>query len=240
MKKCKNCGKEIVAIGNKQYCNYKCQNDARNIRKRKSTKIYKCEICGKEFTQKRKDNVTCSKVCGRKLWVKNNPEKSDKCDKGINRHNRYVKWRENNRDKTRAIKQRYKAKRRLEDVNFKLNELIGNAIRLSVQDKGFRKWSSILGYSVETLKIHLESTLQEGITWEVYLKNSNKFHIDHIIPISAYSFNSCNDIEFKKCWNYRNLRIITYKENLEKLSSVQPELIKKYEIEDLLPKDIVL
>ena len=74
---------------------------------------------------------------------------------------------------------------RLEDVNFKLNELIGNAIRLSIQDKGFKKWSLVLGYSIETLKNHLESTLQEGITWETYLKNSKKFHL-YITVMNGY------------------------------------------------------
>ena len=42
----------------------------------------------------------------------------------------------------------------------------------------------------------------------------------------------------KKCWNYRNLRIITISENSKKRDKIDFGLIKQYNIEDLLPKTI--
>jgi hypothetical protein len=237
MKICKRCNNEFEGATQKRYCSKECSVADKNEKRRKSPQILKCVICEKEFVQKRKDNLTCSLVCGRKLWIKNNPEKSANCDKGINRKKRFEKWRENNRDKLRKTKQKYKANRRKKDVNFKINELIGNSIRSSVRNKGFKKWSEILGYDIETLKVHLEKTLPKNITWEIYLKSNNEFHIDHIVPISAYNFNTYEDEDFKKCWNYRNLRIISKKENLTKLSNIKMELIEKFNIKDLLPKD---
>jgi hypothetical protein len=240
MKNCKKCGKEFNPIKKQQYCSIECRTKVRNEKRKKRPIIFNCLICGNEFLQKRRDNLVCSSLCGRKLWVKNNPDKSDSCDRGVNRKKRFIKWRENNRDKIRATKQRYKSKRRLKDIKFKLNELIGNSVRSSIKDKGFKKWSLILGYDIDVLKNHLEKTLPKNISWDIYLKNSTEFHIDHIIPISAYSFDSYNDEDFKKCWNYRNLRIISRSDNLIKFNSIEKELIKKYNIEDLLPKDFIL
>jgi DNA-directed RNA polymerase subunit RPC12/RpoP len=239
MKKCKKCEKEFKTTGyNNHYCSKECRIKVKNENRRKSPQNFKCIICGVEFIQKRKDNLVCSSLCSQKLWVKNNPEKNWNRKNGEQAKKRIKKWRTENMDKIRSIKKRYKEKRRLNDIKFKLNELIGNSIRLSIKDKGFKKWSLILNYDVETLKNHLKKTLPKDVTWEIYLKSNNEFHIDHIIPISAYKFESYNDEEFKKCWNYRNLRIISKKENLTKLSKIEIELIKKYDIKDLLPNNI--
>jgi hypothetical protein len=235
MKNCKRCGKEFIGANQKRYCSEECLINDKNEKRRKSPLKTNCLICGNEFIQKRKDNLTCSSTCTQKLWVKNNPEKNWDRHNGEQAKKRFKNWREDNRNKLRATKKRYKNKKRKNNINFKLNELVGNAIRLSIKDKGFNKWSKILGYDVEILKNHLEKTLPKNVNWEIYLKSNNEFHIDHIIPIAAYKFESYNDDDFKKCWNYRNLRIISKNENLTKLATIKMELIKKYNIEDLLP-----
>ena len=57
--------------------------------------------------------------------------------------------------------------------------------------------------------------LVDGVcTIDVEYKATKKYHIDHIIPVSAYDFSIESDI--KKCWNPRNLRIISAKENMIK------------------------
>jgi hypothetical protein len=42
----------------------------------------------------------------------------------------------------------------------------------------------------------------------------------------------------KKCWDLRNLRPLEIKENCSKQDKLDIELIKQYNIEDLLPKKL--
>lgn len=233
-KNCKNCGFKFKALGKQIYCNENCKIAYRKLKRKKLPINKNCVICDTKFIQKRKDKITCSESCSQKLWVKNNPEKNFERYNGESAKKRKALWSLNNKDKLRKIKQRYKKKRRQNDINFKLNELISNSIRQGILDKGFKKWSNIVGYTTEELKYHLESTFENGLTWEVYLKGD--YHIDHIIPQHLYSFNSYLDEEFKKCWNLRNLRIITETENLNKLGTLDLDLVDKYKISDLLPK----
>ena len=238
-KKCKLCNNIFETnSGVQKFCNNICQNKDRNIKRRKIYILFNCVLCKKKFTQKRKDNITCSSTCSQKLWVKNNPEKNFERHSGIKAKKRIKIWLQKNKDRVRKIKRKYKDKKRKIDAKYKLNELVSNAIRLAINNKGFEKWSAILGYDIDFLMNHLEKTFENGLTWNEYLKGG--YHIDHIIPQSLYTFKNKEDAEFKKCWNYRNLRIISSDENLLKFNNLDLSLVMKYEIYDLLPKNLTI
>lgn len=78
--------------------------------------------------------------------------------------------------------------------------------------KGNRKWESIIGYSREKLKLHLEKLFKEGMTWENY----GQWHIDHINPMSAHKFSTEHDEGFRRCWALSNLQPLWAKENMSK------------------------
>ena len=63
---------------------------------------------------------------------------------------------------------------------------------------------------------HIEGLFDLGMSWENY----GKWHIDHIIPIAAFSYTSTHDAEFKKCWSINNLRPLWAKENQSKNSKI--------------------
>ena len=235
-KKCKLCGIDFISTTNNQFfCTKVCQNNYRNLKRKIIPIEFNCLICGVTFIQKRKDNTTCSPSCSQKLWSKNNPEKNQNRHNGTEAKIRRKNWVKNNYETFRSIQNKHKSKRYKTDINYKLNYLMSNAIRHGINNKSFRKWETLVGYSISELKTHLEKTLPEGITWIDYLNGG--YHIDHIIPQSMYNFVSCKSSEFKKCWCYRNLRIITESENLEKLSSYNIDLVIKYNIFDLLPEN---
>src|SRR6266576_125514 len=73
------------------------------------------------------------------------------------------------------------------------------------------KWESLLGYSVEELKAHLESQFTEGMTWDKFFGGG--IDIDHVIPRMNFNYISSNDLQFKQCWALSNLRPIWPKEN---------------------------
>jgi len=43
-----------------------------------------------------------------------------------------------------------------------------------------------------------------------------KWHIDHIIPVSAFNFTKPEHIDFNKCWALSNLQPLWAEENLSK------------------------
>lgn len=86
-------------------------------------------------------------------------------------------------------------------------------------------WEFFIDYTIDELKSHIESKFIEGMTWE----NMGEWHIDHIIPISAFNINSSEDLDFKKCWALKNLQPLWQKDNLSKRNRLkkpfQPTLI---------------
>lgn len=78
--------------------------------------------------------------------------------------------------------------------------------------KAGKSWKSFVDYSLEDLMAHLEKQFHDGMTWE----NRGEWHIDHIVPRSAFNYTSPSDPEFKACWSLTNLRPIWGKENIRK------------------------
>ena len=74
------------------------------------------------------------------------------------------------------------------------------------------KTYEILGYDSEELISHLEAQFVEGMNWE----DSHLWHIDHIIPLNAFNYDSVDHPEFKVCWSLGNLRPIWAKDNMRK------------------------
>jgi hypothetical protein len=79
--------------------------------------------------------------------------------------------------------------------------------------KGERKTFSILGYSVDEIKHHLEKQFQPGMTWNNYGKG---WHVDHIIPLRAFNFSDTGDPDFARAWAMSTLRPLWAEENRAK------------------------
>lgn len=123
---------------------------------------------------------------------------------------KYAKiYREGHR-KERNIYQNNRCKT---DLRFNLDRKIRNSIRKALKgNKNGRHWEELVGYSLDALMNRLLQTMPKGYCWEDYL--DNKLHVDHIIPISAHNYNKPEHIDFKRCWNLSNLRLLPAKENM--------------------------
>jgi len=105
--------------------------------------------------------------------------------------------------------------RRHTDPTYRLKYLIKSAIWKSLRSgngKGRRKWESLVGFTVEELKAHLESKFELGMSWD----NAGEWHIDHIMPVSRFNFESPDDMDFKLCWALDNLQPMWGWENMSK------------------------
>lgn len=119
--------------------------------------------------------------------------------------------------------------RRQKKPNFKLNSRISCAIRRTLmRNKNNRKWESLVKYTANDLKKHLEKQFKGNMNWGNYGKGEGKWSIDHKIPISAFNFSKPDHIDFKRCWALSNLQPMWDKENTSKSNklkqSFQPSL----------------
>jgi hypothetical protein len=135
------------------------------------------------------------------------------------------RWRSVNQDKLAIYIKRAVERRRL-DVKARLAHSMQSGITSSIQSgsKGGRHWEFLTGYTINELKNHLEKRFKNGMAWENY----GTWHIDHKIPISAFHFETPDDIDFRKCWALENLQPLWSEENQRKYNKLinpfQPSL----------------
>jgi hypothetical protein len=96
----------------------------------------------------------------------------------------------------------------------------GISSRLKKRNSSKNKASTfkILSFSLKTLMEHLEKQFYpnpdtgETMTWDNY----GKWHLDHVIPDSWFTYSSIEDEGFRKSWSLENLQPLWAKENIRK------------------------
>ena len=119
--------------------------------------------------------------------------------------------REANRDRYRGYAKKSWAKA---SPQRRLRTYFTSAIchSLKGRTKGGRSWEAILGYSADELRDHLERQFTRGMSWDNY----GDWHVDHIVPVVSFNFESADDPEFRLCWALTNLRPLWAADNLSK------------------------
>ena len=178
-----------------------------------------CKLCNCIYTKKY-IAANREKVLKRyKLYHAKNREKRNQQSREWKKKNeKYVKEaRKNNYYKD--IEFTRKRKRKYQNKYSKTSKgNLCNRMRAGVYQslKGLKNgpWQKLVGYTVDDLIEHLKTTMPEGFTWDDYL--SGKLHIDHILPISSFSFTKPEHQGFKDCWALKNLQLLTAFDNLSK------------------------
>jgi len=176
----------------------------------------------KEYHKKHKKTL-----CNRSAeYYENNKDKMREYHKEYDREYRLKnkekikEYRLKNKDKMREYRQKtiekmreYNNIRYKTDSRFKLNKNISNLIRTSIKgNKNGKHWEDLVGYTLNDLKAHLEKQFTDGMNWNNY----GEWHIDHIIPLSAFNFTKPKHIGFRKAWTLENLQPLWAEENLSK------------------------
>jgi hypothetical protein len=222
-KKCTKCGliKQIELFtkskksksGYGSWCKTCLNKVSRAIKRRKSAEYNKIR------RDKYKENPT-SRIESNLKWMKSHPENHRrtnciwmKMDRKRNNEYYRIKGKEMYNKKKSTTKGR---------LNINISSAIGRSVRTH---KGGRHWEDIVGYTLDQLKKHLEKKFQSWMSWDNY----GQWHIDHIIPIKAFNYETPDDIDFKKCWALKNLQPLEAKENIRKSDNVnkpyQPSLL---------------
>jgi len=200
---------------------------------RKSGFSFYCKICHQEISkrsakknpQRRLDyerkwrSENKGKIVVRKrAWKLNNSDKirlQNKIWEVENRERRrktHQSWDGKNREKRRSLDKKYRSTP--EGI---INHRMKGAIQKALHgNKAGRHWESLIGYTLEELKQHLELKFTKGMSWS----NMGRWHIDHIIPKSFFTYDKQEDQEFQYCWSLDNLQPLWAKDNLSKNSKI--------------------
>jgi hypothetical protein len=125
---------------------------------------------------------------------------------------------------------RKRRERKRQDFKFNLHDKVSSAIRASLNgNKNGHGWESLVGYTLDDLKEHLEGLWSPGMNWENYGRYG--WHIDHIIPISKFNFEKPVDIDFRRCWALSNLQPLWGKINYSKGAKIENDFQPSLTIE---------
>lgn len=135
----------------------------------------------------------------------------------------------NNKEKIYEKHKEYRKERSRIDSLFRLRRNVSNSIHIGLKRNGqFQKGISCfthLSYSIEKLKLHIESLFESWMNWENQGKydpktwddndpTTWKWQLDHIIPHSTFKYESMDCEEFRDCWALSNLRPLSAKQNM--------------------------
>jgi hypothetical protein len=177
-----------------------------------------CYQCKRDINKRNRiNNIISCKQRSKRNYEKHKNDESYKI--------RAKKWILNNKEKVKIIKQKNKQKyktkylekekirnkvKRKYNPFYKLSKNMSKAIWDWLKgNKNYRHWETLVGYTMNDLKSHLEKQFYDDMTWENY---GQYWHIDHIIPLSWFK----DELDFNEAWKLSNLQPLKKFENLSK------------------------
>jgi hypothetical protein len=124
--------------------------------------------------------------------------------------------RESNRELFREKSRRHCAKRRATPKGALENRIRTGIYATLKRGTKRRKTFECLGYTSAELMAHLERQFLRGMRWD----NLGEWHIDHIVPLSSFSYATPDDPDFRRAWAITNLRPLWARDNLSKGAKV--------------------
>jgi hypothetical protein len=152
-------------------------------------------------------------------WRNANPEKCRLIDQRQyekfqdRKKKQAAEWSQKNKKRVQENMRAWFSQKQATDPRYRLANSISSYVYWCLKNKkNGKKTADILGYTIEELQTHLERQFQPGMSWNNY----GQWHVDHIVPVAAFSFSSHEDENFKACWAITNLRPLWAAENLRK------------------------
>ena len=197
-KKCREC-KEIKPITDFQHDKQRWDNLAPG-----------CRLCKSRYRKRHYLKNMTKTLCQNAKWRRDNPERMSQLAKEWGRKHP-ERRREAVRKYNKLHPEKWKAYHGIPKIRLRNNISRQIGLALKGNKKGYH-WESLVGYTLDELRKHLEKQFESGMTWENY----GQWHIDHEIPVSAFNFSKPEHIDFKRCFALKNLRPLWKHENLSK------------------------
>lgn len=214
---CRNCNVTLPEAAHRsiRYCSIECKSTAETERRHEKyraglkyyprTPIGFCRRCGNVFKRTSSRKTACD-TC-RPIIKKEYNAKSPRDQENLRA------WQKANLPKANARKRL----RRKTSPSYALNGRMGCSVRRALRDrKAGKSWEVLVGYTLADLVFHIERQFKRGMSWG----NMEKWHVDHIVPLSSFSYDSPDDPDFKAAWALSNLRPLWALENMQKNAKI--------------------
>lgn len=152
-------------------------------------------------------------------WRRENPEKRREIDRrhyekfADKKRRQAAEWSARNPVRKRNNAREWYRQKRANDPMYRLRSSVSAYLYWCLKrGKAGRRTEALLGYSIQDLKLHLERQFISGMSWENY----GEWHVDHIVPVASFSFQTADDPDFRACWALTNLRPMWAKDNIAK------------------------
>jgi hypothetical protein len=134
---------------------------------------------------------------------------------------RSAEWRVADPERSKESRRRHHQKMKV-FPEFRLRNAFSGRMNAALTGTAYKKggnsWVKLVGYDVDELKAHLESLFQPGMTWDNY----GEWHVDHIIPVSMFKYDSYHHPEFRRCWSLDNIQPLWAFDNMSKGATADP------------------
>ena len=194
--------------------------------------VMTCKECESQRAKKWRKENTDYKIEADRKWREENKEHKAKRDKKYRESNierinkRRAAYRDENREAINSRNRQFNKSYREENKDNPLFILKGRLrarLGQALKNRGYKKTSKTqqaIGCDWETLKNHIESHFINGMSWD----NTDKWHIDHIIPLAAAD----NEKELYYLSHYKNLEPLWEFDNLSKHDEYDPKDKEEY------------
>lgn len=173
----------------------------------------------------------------RRIWCLAFPEKVRASKKKCNlKHGYYYEYSLNYRKKhpevysksARRYRRKYpdrcriaaclkRRKDRREKLGYRILESLRGRVRSALKGTAKSKRTlELLGCSVDSFRIYIESKFETGMTWSNYGKNG--WELDHIIPCAIFDLTKPEHQQ--RCFHFSNLQPLWRSDNLKKGNSI--------------------
>lgn len=142
------------------------------------------------------------KLATSKAWyVANTARKRETC----------TAWDKANIERRREILRDAQRRRRATDDLFRVSQSVSVCVRRMLNGwKGRASWQSIVGYTIDDLRQHLEAQFSEWMNWANY---GAVWEIDHIRPVVSFGRDAS---AVRECWALSNLQPLGVSANRSK------------------------
>jgi hypothetical protein len=120
-----------------------------------------------------------------------------------------LEWRKANKEHLNA----YHRMKRANDPQYAIKNNLRCRMNAALRMAGIKRdkpLEVLVGAFIEDVMRHLEAQFKPGMTWE----NRRQWHIDHIIPCSAFDLTKADDRA--RCFHFTNLQPMWAVENIRK------------------------
>ena len=208
--------RDKISEYNKEYYKNNIYNEKARSRKDYQLNKERYKAHNKEYKEKHKEKL---KELYKSYYNNTKAERLAYSHKYYRQHKRGIN---NQRNVYQKLRREY-------DVCFRLRCSVSASVNQILRRQGeSKRGGSIidnLQFSIEQLKIHLESQFESWMSWDNWGRyNANMWddndsltwtwNIDHIMPQSKLPYFSMEHPNFQKCWSLENLRPLSAKINI--------------------------